>query len=169
MLAPDNNIKTYNGHLTWWDSAPSEDFSSPCSFHNHCCKEEGDRVLLLLCCTQDIERRHFCCAGWCCSHALWHRLAASCSGNALLTHLIVCPLCSVKHSMWTVLACIARLRSSCGAWPCRFDNGITGGVTSMEPFLAKFFPDVYAHVQNPDDGSNAYCKYNNQGLQLFTS
>ncbi len=39
----------------------------------------------------------------------------------------------------------------------------------MGPFLAKFFPDVYAHVQSPDDGSNAYCKYNNQGLQLFTS
>ncbi len=28
MLAPDNNIKTYNGHLTWWDSALSEEFSS---------------------------------------------------------------------------------------------------------------------------------------------
>lgn len=39
----------------------------------------------------------------------------------------------------------------------------------MEPFLAKFFPDVYYHVTGHDEGSNAYCKYNNQGLQLFTS
>ena len=40
----------------------------------------------------------------------------------------------------------------------------------MHPFLQKFFPDVYAHVTGPsDDGSSAYCKYNNQGLQLFTS
>jgi hypothetical protein len=39
----------------------------------------------------------------------------------------------------------------------------------MEPFLAKFFPDVYHHVVTQSEGSNAYCKYNNQGLQLFTS
>ena len=39
-----------------------------------------------------------------------------------------------------------------------FDNGITGGVTSMHPFLQKFFPDVYAHVTSTiSDGSNAYC------------
>ncbi|CAL5224139.1 g6772 [Coccomyxa viridis] len=50
-----------------------------------------------------------------------------------------------------------------------FDNGITGGVTSMPAFLAKFFPDVYHHTQNPGHGDSAYCKYNNQGLQLFTS
>ena len=27
MLAPDNNIKTYNGHFTWWDCAPLLKFS----------------------------------------------------------------------------------------------------------------------------------------------
>jgi hypothetical protein len=51
----------------------------------------------------------------------------------------------------------------------QFDNGITGGVTSMPAFLEKFFPDVYYHTQNPGHGDSAYCKYNNQGLQLFTS
>ena len=40
----------------------------------------------------------------------------------------------------------------------RFDNGITGGVTSMHPFLQKFFPDVYAHVQSAGGGGSAYCK-----------
>lgn len=56
-------------------------------------------------------------------------------------------------------------------WLChfQFDNGITGGVTSMPAFLAKFFPDMYHHTQNPGHGDSAYCKYNNQGLQLFTS
>lgn len=39
----------------------------------------------------------------------------------------------------------------------------------MPAFLAKFFPDVYHHTQNPGRGDSAYCKYNNQGLQLFTS
>ena len=51
----------------------------------------------------------------------------------------------------------------------QFDNGITGGVTSMPAFLEKFFPDVYHHTQHPGHGDSAYCKYNNQGLQLFTS
>ena len=39
----------------------------------------------------------------------------------------------------------------------------------MPAFLEKFFPDVYHHTQNPGHGGSAYCKYNNQGLQLFTS
>ncbi len=51
----------------------------------------------------------------------------------------------------------------------QFDNGITGGVTSMPAFLEKFFPNVYHHTQDAGHGDSAYCKYNNQGLQLFTS
>lgn len=47
-------------------------------------------------------------------------------------------------------------------------NVITGGVTSMEPFLKKFFPVVYRKTKDPGLDSN-YCKYDNQGLQLFTS
>ena len=43
-----------------------------------------------------------------------------------------------------------------------------GGVTSMDDFLKKFFPDVYhrkqAHLHETD-----YCKYDNQLLTLFTS
>lgn len=44
----------------------------------------------------------------------------------------------------------------------------TGGVTSMAPFLKKFFPTVYKRTNDPGLNSN-YCKYDNQGLQLFTS
>jgi len=38
----------------------------------------------------------------------------------------------------------------------------------MEPFLKKFFPVVYSKTKKKHPISN-YCKYNNQGLQLFTS
>ncbi|KVH93577.1 hypothetical protein Ccrd_004372 [Cynara cardunculus var. scolymus] len=42
------------------------------------------------------------------------------------------------------------------------------GVTSMPDFLKKFFPAVYKRTKEGDQDSN-YCKYDNQGLQLFTS
>lgn len=37
----------------------------------------------------------------------------------------------------------------------------------MDDFLKKFFPVVYRQTQGHDDSN--YCKYDNQGLQLFTS
>ncbi|OIV96721.1 hypothetical protein TanjilG_09263 [Lupinus angustifolius] len=48
-----------------------------------------------------------------------------------------------------------------------YDIGISGGVTTMIPFLAKFFPEILrkaasAHV-------NMYCVYDSQVLTLFTS
>jgi MFS transporter, SP family, sugar:H+ symporter len=42
-----------------------------------------------------------------------------------------------------------------------------GGVTSMDDFLAKFFPAVLR--KKHEDKESNYCKYDNQGLQLFTS
>ncbi|KAL4277655.1 hypothetical protein AHAS_Ahas20G0328900 [Arachis hypogaea] len=49
-----------------------------------------------------------------------------------------------------------------------YDLGITGGVTSMEPFLVKFFPTVYKQMLD-DSSTNQYCKFDNQLLTLFTS
>ncbi|KAE8717608.1 Sugar transport protein 13 [Hibiscus syriacus] len=49
-----------------------------------------------------------------------------------------------------------------------YDVGVSGGVTSMPDFLKKFFPVVYRKTRNPGTDGN-YCKYDNQGLQLFTS
>ncbi|KAG6545993.1 hypothetical protein Mapa_012655 [Marchantia paleacea] len=46
-----------------------------------------------------------------------------------------------------------------------YDIGITGGVSSMDDFLKKFFPKVYRERHN----KNNYCAYDNQGLQAFTS
>ncbi|KAL2323948.1 hypothetical protein Fmac_023006 [Flemingia macrophylla] len=50
-----------------------------------------------------------------------------------------------------------------------YDLGITGGVTSMEPFLVKFFPGVYKQMKDDTGHRNQYCKFDNELLTLFTS
>ena len=57
-------------------------------------------------------------------------------------------------------------------WPlyCRYDVGITGGVTSMDNFLLRFFPRVAAQAKSGSSTStDAYCTYSDQNLQAFTS
>ncbi|OMO98204.1 Sugar/inositol transporter [Corchorus olitorius] len=49
-----------------------------------------------------------------------------------------------------------------------YDLGVSGGVTSMDPFLEKFFPDVYQRMKGNKKISN-YCKFDSQVLTLFTS
>ncbi|XP_010904882.1 sugar transport protein MST3 [Elaeis guineensis] len=49
-----------------------------------------------------------------------------------------------------------------------YDIGISGGVTSMDSFLKKFFPTVYRQ-EKEDQSTNQYCKFDSQVLQLFTS
>ncbi|KAG8074071.1 hypothetical protein GUJ93_ZPchr0006g46098 [Zizania palustris] len=44
---------------------------------------------------------------------------------------------------------------------------LLGGVTSMDDFLREFFPTVLK--KKHEDKESNYCKYDNQGLQLFTS
>ncbi|ESW25055.1 hypothetical protein PHAVU_003G003400 [Phaseolus vulgaris] len=50
-----------------------------------------------------------------------------------------------------------------------YDLGITGGVTSMEPFLKKFFPVVHKQMKDKSENKSQYCKFDNQLLTLFTS
>ncbi|KAM0017314.1 putative MFS transporter superfamily [Helianthus debilis subsp. tardiflorus] len=50
-----------------------------------------------------------------------------------------------------------------------YDIGISGGVTSMAPFLKEFFPDVYKKQSEIKDSSNQYCKFNSAALTMFTS
>lgn len=50
-----------------------------------------------------------------------------------------------------------------------YDLGITGGVTSMEPFLIKFFPGVYQQMKDESGHESNYCKFDNELLTLFTS
>ncbi|GAV75707.1 Sugar_tr domain-containing protein [Cephalotus follicularis] len=49
-----------------------------------------------------------------------------------------------------------------------YDIGISGGVTSMDPFLKKFFSDVEAKMKEDTKTSN-YCKFDSQLLTSFTS
>ncbi|KAF4351465.1 hypothetical protein CsatB_015826 [Cannabis sativa] len=49
-----------------------------------------------------------------------------------------------------------------------YDIGISGGVTSMNPFLQKFFPSVY-RKKKAEESSNQYCQYDSQTLTMFTS
>ncbi|KAE9465037.1 hypothetical protein C3L33_03063, partial [Rhododendron williamsianum] len=49
-----------------------------------------------------------------------------------------------------------------------YDIGISGGVTSMEPFLEKFFPEVHTKMKEDTKISN-YCKFDSQLLTSFTS
>eukprot|EP01018_Ginkgo_biloba_P011667 Gb_10872 [translate_table: standard] len=46
-------------------------------------------------------------------------------------------------------------------------NVCVGGVTSMDPFLKKFFPKVYRKMKRAD--TNDYCKFDSQLLTSFTS
>ncbi|KQJ89757.1 hypothetical protein BRADI_4g27560v3 [Brachypodium distachyon] len=54
---------------------------------------------------------------------------------------------------------MACLVAATGGLIFGYDIGITGGVTSMDPFLSNFFPS----------SSNQYCKFNSQILTMFTS
>jgi len=49
-----------------------------------------------------------------------------------------------------------------------YNLGITG-VTSMDPFLIKFFPSVYKQMKGEIHRESQYCKYDNELLTLFTS
>ncbi|KAI4332798.1 hypothetical protein L6164_017678 [Bauhinia variegata] len=49
-----------------------------------------------------------------------------------------------------------------------YDAGISGGVTSMEPFLKEFFPEVYQKMKEHRERSN-YCLFDSQLLTAFTS
>ncbi|PRQ37086.1 putative major facilitator, sugar transporter, major facilitator superfamily [Rosa chinensis] len=70
-------------------------------------------------------------------------------------------------TVFVVFACVA---AATGGLLFGYDIGISGGVTSMESFLSKFFPSVYHKMKNETaDHQNQYCKFDSQLLTLFTS
>ncbi|EFJ29036.1 hypothetical protein SELMODRAFT_170916 [Selaginella moellendorffii] len=71
-----------------------------------------------------------------------------------------------RTTIYVVLACVV---AASGGLIFGYDIGISGGVTSMDDFLEKFFPVVYRNKQKPVSGNAHYCKYDNQGLTTFTS
>ncbi|XP_072986393.1 hexose carrier protein HEX6-like isoform X3 [Typha latifolia] len=69
---------------------------------------------------------------------------------------------SGRITPFVILSCVV---AASGGILFGYDLGISGGVTAMESFLKKFFPDVYSKMEQ---GTN-YCKFNNQLLTMFTS
>ncbi|PKA52634.1 Sugar carrier protein C [Apostasia shenzhenica] len=70
-----------------------------------------------------------------------------------------------KMTAFVFLIC---LMAATGGLILGYDIGISGGVTSMDSFLIKFFPAVY-HKEEEDKGTNQYCKFDSQLLTTFTS
>ncbi|KAI3458331.1 hypothetical protein Pfo_014994 [Paulownia fortunei] len=70
-----------------------------------------------------------------------------------------------KITRFVFLSCIV---AATGGLIFGYDTGVTGGVTSMEPFLKKFFPGIYRRMKEDREISN-YCKFNSQLLTSFTS
>ncbi|KAG0503643.1 hypothetical protein HPP92_003715 [Vanilla planifolia] len=73
-----------------------------------------------------------------------------------------------KMTIFVVFACLV---AATGGLIFGYDIGISGGVTSMGPFLQKFFPSVYEKQREDASGSdnNQYCQFDNHMLTLFTS
>ncbi|GAB2210663.1 hypothetical protein Droror1_Dr00015941 [Drosera rotundifolia] len=65
---------------------------------------------------------------------------------------------------YVIIACIV---AAVGGSLFGYDIGISGGVTSMDGFLEKFFHTVYEKKQHAHESN--YCKFNDQGLATFTS
>nr|CAD1823249.1 unnamed protein product [Ananas comosus var. bracteatus] len=70
-----------------------------------------------------------------------------------------------KMTLFVFLTCFV---ASSGGLIFGYDLGISGGVTSMDSFLLKFFPSVY-HKEKEDVSTNQYCKFDSELLTLFTS
>ncbi|KAM3342055.1 hypothetical protein P3S68_027021 [Capsicum galapagoense] len=70
-----------------------------------------------------------------------------------------------KLTWYVVITCIM---AAMGGFIFGYDIGISGGVTSMDSFLKRFFMSVY-HEQALNTTTNQYCKFDSQLLTLFTS
>ncbi|KAK1304119.1 Sugar carrier protein C [Acorus calamus] len=70
-----------------------------------------------------------------------------------------------KLTPYVFLTC---LLAATGGLIFGYDIGISGGVTSMEPFLLKFFPSVYRQEKRMST-TNQYCKFDSITLTMFTS
>ncbi|KAF7035284.1 hypothetical protein CFC21_046196 [Triticum aestivum] len=68
----------------------------------------------------------------------------------------------------TAFAALSCITAAMGGAIFGYDIGTAGGVSSMEPFLRDFFPDVHRRMQ-AGAGVGNYCKFDSQLLTLFTS
>lgn len=71
-----------------------------------------------------------------------------------------------RITLYVVLSC---MMAAMGGVIFGYDIGITGGVTSMEPFLKKFFHNIYIKMKKDAKDSSNYCMFDSQLLTSFTS
>lgn len=70
-----------------------------------------------------------------------------------------------KMTLFVFLTCLV---AATGGLIFGYDIGISGGVTSMDSFLSKFFPSVF-RKEKENTSTNQYCKFDSQLLTTFTS
>ncbi|PKI39236.1 hypothetical protein CRG98_040365 [Punica granatum] len=70
-----------------------------------------------------------------------------------------------KITSFVILSC---MMAAMGGVIFGYDIGISGGVTSMESFLKRFFGEVDSKMKQDTNISN-YCKFDSQLLTSFTS
>ncbi|KAH7652947.1 Sugar/inositol transporter protein [Dioscorea alata] len=70
-----------------------------------------------------------------------------------------------KMTIHVFLTCIV---AATGGLIFGYDIGISGGVTSMDSFLKKFFPKVFRQ-EEAEKSANQYCEFDSPLLQTFTS
>ncbi|KAA0056939.1 sugar carrier protein C-like [Cucumis melo var. makuwa] len=68
-------------------------------------------------------------------------------------------------TLYVTVTCIV---AAMGGLIFGYDIGISGGVTSMDSFLSKFFHSVFVK-KNDRKSNNQYCQYDSETLTLFTS
>nr|CAB3500151.1 unnamed protein product [Digitaria exilis] len=71
---------------------------------------------------------------------------------------------SGRVTPFVVLSCVV---AGSGGILFGYDLGISGGITSMDSFLKRFFPEVYRQKQ--DTKVSHYCQFNSELLTMFTS
>lgn len=71
-----------------------------------------------------------------------------------------------RVTSFVVLSCIV---AGSGGILFGYDLGISGGVTSMESFLKKFFPEVYRQMKGDKVDVSNYCRFDSELLTVFTS
>ncbi|XP_066385115.1 hexose carrier protein HEX6-like [Miscanthus floridulus] len=71
---------------------------------------------------------------------------------------------SGRVTPFVVLSCVV---AGSGGVLFGYDLGISGGVTSMDSFLKRFFPKVYRQKQ--DSKVSHYCKFNSELLTVCRS
>ncbi|KAL6653990.1 hypothetical protein ACP70R_007455 [Stipagrostis hirtigluma subsp. patula] len=73
----------------------------------------------------------------------------------------------------TAFVALSCVTAAMGGAIFGYDIGTAGGVSSMDPFLREFFPDVYRRMKGGGGGGGRrvsnYCKFDSQLLTLFTS